>query len=175
MSMYQVSYNATTRVALVQADAAAVPGGSVDVGSFEHPDDTYPDSKVIYHAVRDLLYKRSAANPAVTAVHPYNIMDMQNISIMYASGIVAGDFVVINTISLAPSAAAIAVAGTVQLVLTLSPSNATSEGVVYSTSDAGIATVNTTGLVTGVAAGTATITATDETATVTDTSVITVS
>jgi uncharacterized protein YjdB len=55
-----------------------------------------------------------------------------------------------------------AVLGTLQLNLDIEPANATDEGVTYESSDTGIATVSASGLVTGVAAGTATITATDD-------------
>lgn len=50
--------------------------------------------------------------------------------------------------------------GTVQLTATVSPENATDNEVVWRSSDNGIATVSSTGLVTGVAVGTATISAT---------------
>jgi uncharacterized protein YjdB len=160
--LYQVSYNQTTRVALVQTDGAAVPGGSVDIGSFEHPDDTAPSSKVIFHNIRDMLYKRSAADASQMAMHPDNIMDMQNVSIQYGAGLEAADFVVISAMTFTNAEPTVAVLGTLQLNLDIEPANATDEGVTYESSDTGIATVSASGLVTGVAAGTATITATDD-------------
>lgn len=55
--------------------------GFVAIGSFTHPDETYPDSYVIYHGVRDLLYKRKASNPSQVGFWPDNITDMQSITI----------------------------------------------------------------------------------------------
>lgn len=163
MTMYQVAYNPTTKVALIQADAAAVPGGSVDVGSFEHPDPIYPGSEVVFHEVRDLLYKRSAANPANTAMFPENITDMANITISLDAGIEPEDLVVITALNFNPTEYTVEVAATVQLVLEVEPENASNEGVTYSSDDEGVATVDENGLVTGVAAGECTITALDET------------
>jgi hypothetical protein len=83
MPTLKVAFNKTTKVARVLDASASVPGGFVDVGSFAHPDTTYPDSVEIYHGVRDLLYKRSAANPANTAKFPDNICAMQDIKIEF--------------------------------------------------------------------------------------------
>lgn len=85
MPTYQVAYNATTKVATVQPENDALPVGSVNVGTFEHTDEDDllgPDvNHVVYHHVRDLLYKRSAANPTNPAMFPENITDMHNIQI----------------------------------------------------------------------------------------------
>lgn len=81
MPTLKVVYKVATKEAQVLDAATAVPGGFVDVGTFVHPDATYPDSVVIYHGVRDLLYKRSAADPAQPAMFPDNINNMQEISI----------------------------------------------------------------------------------------------
>lgn len=160
--LYQISYNQSTRVALVQTDGAAVPGGSVDIGSFEHPDDVAPSSKVIFHNIRDMLYRRSAADASQMAMHPDNIMDMQNVSIQYGDGLDAQDFVVISALSFTNVDPIIDLPGTLQLTLDIEPANATNEGVTYTSSATGVATVNASGLVTGVAPGTTTITATDD-------------
>lgn len=90
MATYQAAYNPDSREVLIQEDDAAVPAGAVDIGSFEHPDSVYPDSRVIYHAVRDLLYKRSHADPAEPAMFPENITDMHNIRIMLEEGLFPG-------------------------------------------------------------------------------------
>lgn len=81
MPTLKVGFNKTTNVATVLDAGGSIPGGSVEVGTFVHPDATYPDSLVIYHSVRDLLYKRSAKNPAEAGFWPNNIVDMQSISI----------------------------------------------------------------------------------------------
>ena len=81
MPTLKIAFNKTTNVATVLDAGGSVPGGSVEVGTFEHPDATYPDSLVIFHGVRDLLYKRSAKNPAEEGFWPDNIVDMQSVTI----------------------------------------------------------------------------------------------
>lgn len=66
-----------------------------------------------------------------------------------------------TAISVAPATTSIAVAATRQLTPTLTPANAI-DVVKYTTSDATKATVSTSGLITGVAEGTATVTATSK-------------
>lgn len=85
MATLRASYNPTTRKATVSPVAVAAPGGSVNIGTFEHPDPVYPGSVVMYHGVRDLLYKRSAKNPAETAMFPNNITDMDRVAIEYVA------------------------------------------------------------------------------------------
>lgn len=81
MPTLKIAFNKTTNVATVLDSGGSVPGGSVEVGTFVHPDATYPDSLVIFHGVRDLLYKRSAKNPAEAGFWPNNIVDMQSVTI----------------------------------------------------------------------------------------------
>lgn len=81
MPTLKVGFNKTTNVATVLDARDSIPGGSVEVGTFVHPDATYPDSLVIFHGVRDLLYKRSAKDPSKEGFWPNNIVDMQSISI----------------------------------------------------------------------------------------------
>ncbi|WP_059173511.1 Ig-like domain-containing protein [Bacillus sp. FJAT-27445] len=59
-----------------------------------------------------------------------------------------------------PQSATVKIGGTKQLSAVVSPANATNKTVVWETSDAGVSLVDENGLVTGVAEGTATITAT---------------
>jgi acid phosphatase type 7 len=65
----------------------------------------------------------------------------------------------VKAVTVTPSSATIAVQGTVQLTATASPPKSASS-FTWSTSNAAVATVSTSGLVSGVAAGTATIQAT---------------
>ena len=81
MPTLKIAFNKTTNVATVLDSGGSVPGGSVEVGTFVHPDATYPDSLVIYHGVRDMLYKRSAKDPTKAGFWPNNIVDMQSVTI----------------------------------------------------------------------------------------------
>lgn len=81
MPTLKVALNNTTLVATVLDSDGSVPGGSVEVGTFVHPDANYPDSYVIYQGVRNIMYKRSSADPAEEGFWPDNITDMQSITI----------------------------------------------------------------------------------------------
>ena len=84
------------------------------------------------------------------------------------------DTVAVTRVTVAPTAASIAVAATRQLTASVSPTDSTNQVVTWSTSDATVATVSSRGLVTGVKAGTVTITATTSDGSFTATSAITV-
>ncbi len=81
MPTLKVAFNKTTLVATVLDASGSVPSGSVSIGTFDHPDATYPDSLVIYHGVRDLLYKRKKDDPGVAGFWPDNYTDMQSVTI----------------------------------------------------------------------------------------------
>ncbi|MBO8132014.1 MAG: Ig-like domain-containing protein, partial [Candidatus Marinimicrobia bacterium] len=68
----------------------------------------------------------------------------------------------VTGVSVEPTTASIGVGETVQLTATVEPSNATNKNVTWSSSNPSVATVSSSGLVTGESAGTATITATTE-------------
>jgi phi13 family phage major tail protein len=80
----------------------------------------------------------------------------------------------VTSVTLVPDTLALDVGEIQQLAATVLPANATNPGVVYSSSDPTKATVNSTGRVTAVAAGTATITATTVDGNFTDTCTVTV-
>ena len=65
-----------------------------------------------------------------------------------------------TSVSVSPSTASVEAGSTVQLTETILPSNATDKSVTWSSSNTSVATVNSSGLVTGVSAGNATITVT---------------
>lgn len=84
-------------------------------------------------------------------------------------------FVVPTNITLNPTQATLtSVGSTTQLTATVAPDNATNKNVTWKSSDTGVATVDANGLVTAVANGTATITATTEEGGLTATATITV-
>ena len=83
--------------------------------------------------------------------------------------------VVVSGESISPTSAGISVGATQQLNTSISPSNATNTTVSWSSGNTSVATVNSLGLVTGIAAGSATITATTQDGAKIATSAITVS
>ena len=83
--------------------------------------------------------------------------------------------VAVTGVSVAPASVALNVSGTAQLTAAVAPTNASNKSVSWTTSNAAVATVNASGLVTGVGAGTATITATTQDGGKTAASTVTVS
>ena len=73
---------------------------------------------------------------------------------------VSANAILITSITVVPSSAVLAPGATTQVNSTILPSNATNKTLTWSSSNTGIATVNSSGLVTAVAAGTANIWAT---------------
>jgi uncharacterized protein YjdB len=82
--------------------------------------------------------------------------------------------VAVTSVSLSPSTLSLLAGSTGSLTATVLPANATNKSVSYSSSNTVIATVNASGVVTGVAAGSATITATTDDGAMTSTCAITV-
>jgi len=80
----------------------------------------------------------------------------------------------VTSVAVAPTTASIAVNATRQFTASVSPTTASNQSVIWASSDATIATVDSKGLVTGVKAGNATITATTADGGKTATSAITV-
>jgi uncharacterized protein YjdB len=100
--------------------------------------------------VVELLYTGQKAVPTVTLTVEFG---------QSSSLIISSNSVLVTGISVSPTSASIQVGSTQQLTATVSPTNATNKTVVWTTSNSNVATVNSSGLVTGVATGTATITA----------------
>ncbi|AUP77596.1 CBM96 family carbohydrate-binding protein [Flavivirga eckloniae] len=86
-----------------------------------------------------------------------------------------GSPVAVTGVSVSPSAVSMNVGETEPLNETVSPSNATNKSVSWSSNNTSVATVNSNGVVTGVSAGTATITVTAADGGFTDTTTVTVS
>ena len=82
----------------------------------------------------------------------------------------------VTSVAISPKPASILIGGSVTLSVDVLPATATDKTVTWSSSNTAVATVNSSGVVTGVAVGTATITArSNSNSTVTDTCVATVS
>ena len=91
--------------------------------------------------------------------------------------VIVGDApVAVTGVTVAPKTASLSLAGTKtqQLTPTVAPANATNKAVTYQSSDATIASVSSTGLVTGLKEGTATITVKTTDGNKTDTCAVTV-
>jgi Pectate lyase len=69
-----------------------------------------------------------------------------------------GTNVPVTGVSVSPTSVSVGIGGSAQLTATVSPSNATNKSVTWTSSNTGVATVNSSGLVTGVVAGSATVT-----------------
>jgi len=70
---------------------------------------------------------------------------------------VYGEFIHATGVSVYPESANVNVGETLHLTATISPADAFEKGLIWSSSDESVATVNTDGLITGIAAGTAVI------------------
>lgn len=167
MANYQVSYNAATKLATIQAKGDAPPAGSTKLGEFKHDDvqdglgaSNIHDNHVFYHHVQDLLY-RAAGEQNMQAV-----TIQQDMTYTAVTGITRTS----------AATATIAVGATYQFTKTIAPGGASNTNVTYTSSNPARATVSSTGLVTGVATGAAaTITATTDDGGFTATAAITVS
>lgn len=80
--------------------------------------------------------------------------------LVYGSEPSSGDPVAVTGISVSPSATSLNLNQTQQLTATISPANATNKSITWSTSNNAVATVSSSGLITGIGEGSATITAT---------------
>ena len=78
-------------------------------------------------------------------------------------------YVPVSSVSISGSTADLKVGNTRQLYKTISPSNATNQNVTWSSSNTDIATVSSSGLVTGISSGPVTITVTTQDGNKTDT------
>lgn len=125
----------------------------------------------------------SGKTSVITVNHPFKVY-VFSLTTVFATGTYTFAFVEsqpntesvipVQSIDVTPATATIAVAGTRQLAVAFTPSNASSNAVTYVSSDPTKATVSASGLVTGVATGSATITITSSNGK-TDTVAITVS
>ncbi|GAA3623504.1 hypothetical protein GCM10022397_06560 [Flavivirga jejuensis] len=86
-----------------------------------------------------------------------------------------GSYVPVTGVSMTPSSVSLTTSETQQLSSSVAPSNASNHGVSYSSNNTSVATVSSSGVVTGISTGSATITGTTNDGSFTDSSVVTVS
>lgn len=162
---YRINYQAASKTIRLESGSGSAPsaisgGGWTSLGSFRHDNSAevstglngmqgLADNHVLYHHIQDALYKVGVQDMAAVTIY---VDDTRAISI--GTG----------TLSVAVGANSAA------LAVTVTPSNASDKAVTYTSSDVTKATVNASGVVHGVAAGSAVITAkliSDETITAT--------
>ena len=159
MTQFTIYYKASTKTVRCVQDTLAAPVDFTSLGAIDHDhvNDPLGDAvnHVMYHHVRDKLYAAGYLDPSAWTI--------------YIDKVIA-----VDRVNLTPATLTIAALATSQLTKQVLPSDATVQTVTYASSDPTKATVNSTGLVTGVAAGTATITVTTTSGAKTDTCVVTV-
>lgn len=160
MTTYKVAISADKKNVYLAVGADTFPGGAISLGTFVHDEVTdvagkAADNHTLFHHVRDILYNSSAAAPATPAAHPDGIYDMQGVKIIRHGPAINAEYL---------TAAALTVAdpGTVTAVIKYQPAdvNAANADFTFVSGDVTKATVNAAGVVTGVANGSTTITAT---------------
>lgn len=151
---YRINYLAASRTVRLESGSGSAPaaisgGGYQNLGSFRHDNEAeastglngmqgLADNHVAYQHVQDALYK-------------IGVQDMQSIKIL-----------IDGTRSISIGTGTLSVAAGVNsapLAVTPTPSTAGDKDVIYTSSDTSKATVNASGVVHGVAAGSAVITA----------------
>lgn len=151
---YRINWHPSTRRVLLESNASAAPAGIggayTSLGTFEHNNETeestnlngmqgLADNHTLFHHVQDVLYKE-------------DVLDMQSVKI-YVD--------LTRSISIGSGTLNVAVgADSAALTVTATPAGAADKEVTYTSSDEAVATVNEDGVVHGVAAGSAVITAT---------------
>lgn len=151
MPTYNVSYDRVNKIAYV-LDGSTVGPDAVAVGTIEHDDEDdlgYGINHVLFHHVQELLYHRSVANPAQSAMFPNNIHDMANVTILRE--------ILPVGIEATPATVSLVEGATQQITVASLPAAAKPLVVTYESEDTDIATVNSSGLITAVAAGTTNI------------------
>lgn len=154
MAEYQIAWKASTKTATVQALGDVLPSGAVKLGEFEYSEG---DPEVFFHHVQDALYREGYWNMSIIRID-HDTTYVALVSFVLAPG----------TVNLAPG-------GTQQLTVTPTPGGATNTAIAtWVSSDPTKATVSASGLVTAVADGTTTITATSVDGALTATRLVTV-
>lgn len=167
MTTYKMALSADKKTVYIGKDTVAFPAQSIALPNFDHnesddPVHAYAGNHTLFHHVRETLYKRKAADGTAGASYPAGIYNMQELSIVRHGA-------AINATWLSAAALEVVAAATAPIVIkyrTEDPedtgTNATNTDFTFVSSDPTKATVSAAGVVTGVAAGEAIITATEK-------------
>lgn len=157
---FKLTLSADKKTVYVRLGSDAAPAGT-DLGTFVHDDaadavSPYALNHVLFHHIRDILYKRRASDATAGAKHPDGIYNMGEIAIVKYGP-------TINFEYLTAAAVTRAGAGTIVPVVKYQPQNvnAVNTDFTWVSATPAKATVNAaTGVITYVSAGTTVITAT---------------
>lgn len=156
MAQFYVFFNPDAKeIHALLTDSA--PAESTKVGEFSHNGADplgYSDNHAIFHHIREIFYKLDEEGNS--SFFPDNITDFSPYKI------IADELVLPTRILVVSDEVTVAEEDTVDLGVTISPSNTYNTDVTYSSSDDAIATVSEAGIVTGVAEGEAVITITSD-------------
>lgn len=153
MPNFKICYKAADKDVKVKRSSDTTPSGYTLLNTINH---TASNSDVIYHHVRDEMYK-------------LGILDMRGITISLFDEVTN-----VTDISISPASVTKAPTETQQLTVTFTPTNPDNQTVIFTSSNEAFATVDEDGLITAVADGVATITGTSVDGGFTDTCVVTV-
>lgn len=159
-----IYWKLSTRTIRVIEAGVTVPVGFTSLGAINHPDESLDENGVsenhtIWHHIRDKLYAQGELDPSSFTIYINDIIHVYGVSVTPATATVT---------------AAAGVNHTIQLTKTVAPTDATSVAGTWASSNAAKATVNSTGLVTGVAVGSTNVTFTTTDGSFVDTCVVTV-
>lgn len=171
MANYTLNYNSTTGDVLVQSKGDKKVSGYTQVDTFTFTPMTQGKyglegkDGALYTVVFGVVEENKAS------LGMPDIVNMQKVTLNQDT-----NYIPLTAISISPASATLAAKGTQASTVTFDPVNASNDVVNFASNNKAVATVHTTtGLITGVATGKATITGTSEDGSFTDTVVITVS
>ncbi|MCL1875767.1 MAG: Ig-like domain-containing protein [Synergistaceae bacterium] len=172
---YQLDLNPVTKVTVAPKTLTINEGETGTISVTLEPDDA--DNKIVNWSssnetvatvVNGVVTGLSAGNATITASSDSNPDIADSCTITVA-------IIPVSSVTVTPKTASILVNGTVSLSVDVLPANAADKDVTWSSSNNAAATVNASGVVTGVSAGTARITASsDSNPNIADTCVVTV-
>ena len=149
--VYDVYADSVYKTISVVPTGTEAPANMTIIGNYTHPDtlnanELGPDiNHVMFHRIRDLVYNKIGMDIVATEI---TFTD---------TGVV---IINVTSVAVTPTPSSVFVGKTVNLKATVAPTNATDQTITWKSSDTTIATVDSSGVVTGVAAGSATISAT---------------
>jgi len=123
----------------------------------------------------DILQEGECFISSLGDTYGYNAQSTFSVQLSVKGTPTETEFKAVTGISILPATVTLAAAATQQITPTFTPIDATNQDIIYTTSAPSKATVSATGLITAVASGSATITATTEDGGFTDTVVVTIS